>query len=334
MSAADTSARRPARPRLLSVVVPCFNEEQNLPVLHQRLAAVLGAAAEDHEIILVDDGSGDGTLAVMRRLAAEDLHLKYISLSRNFGHEAASTAGLDAASGDAVVLIDADLQDPPELIPALVDRWREGYDVVYAVRRSREGEGALKRSTSHLFYKVINALSKPNIPVDAGDFRLMDRAAVDAFLRCRELSRFVRGLSAWVGFRQVGVPYDRDRRHLGRTKYNYLKLTLLALEAVSSFSVAPLRLALLVGVGGVALGAALGAYVAYMKLAHGVPPEGYTLMMLTILFVGSLNILLVGVVAEYVGKVFLETQRRPIYITRESNLPASDCRARRCPLLP
>jgi glycosyltransferase involved in cell wall biosynthesis len=333
VSAAELPSARPRKPGRLSIVVPCFNEEQNLPVLHHRLSAILSAAAEDHEIILVDDGSEDGTLAAMRRLAAADAHLKYISLSRNFGHEAASTAGLDAASGDVVVLIDADLQDPPELIIEMVERWRAGYDIVYAVRRSRRGEGALKRSTSHLFYKLINVLSKPKIPIDAGDFRLMDRAAVDAFLRCRELSRFVRGLSAWVGFRQIGIPYDRDRRHLGRTKYDYLKLTLLGLEAVSSFSIAPLRLALLIGLGGVLSGVALGAYVAYMKLAKGVPPQGYTLMMLTIIFVGSLNILLVGVVAEYVGKVFLETQRRPIYITRESNLAASEGRSRRCPLL-
>jgi dolichol-phosphate mannosyltransferase len=319
---------------VLSVVIPCFNEEHNLAVLHQRLSAVLTTAADDHEIILVDDGSEDGTLTAMRRLAAEDPHLKYISLSRNFGHEAASTAGLEAASGEVVVLIDADLQDPPELILEMVERWRAGYEIVYAVRRSRQGEGRLKRATSHLFYKLINALSKPKIPVDAGDFRLMDRVAVDAFLRCRELSRFVRGLTAWVGFRQIGIPYDRDRRHLGRTKYDYLKLTLLALEAVSSFSIAPLRMALLVGLGGVFSGTALGMYVAYMKLARGVPPQGYTLMMLTIIFVGSLNILLVGVVAEYVGKVFLETQRRPIYITRESNLPSSECRSRRCPLAP
>jgi glycosyltransferase involved in cell wall biosynthesis len=301
-------------PASLSVVVPCYNEASNLPALHRRLSAVLSAIPAPREILFVDDGSTDGTRSAIEALAAEDPSVKFLSFSRNFGHEAASTAGLDAAGGEAVVLIDADLQDPPELIPALLSKWAEGYDVVYAVRRSRDGESLLKRGTSHLFYRLVNVLSAQPLPVDTGDFRLVDRKALEAFRECREVNRFVRGLSTWVGFRQAGVPYDRERRLEGRTSYGYGKLLLLAIEAVSSFSVAPLRLALLLGAAGILLGGALAAAVLVQKLRYGVNPQGYTLLMLTVVFMGSLNLLLLGIVAEYLGKVFLETRRRPLYI--------------------
>lgn len=307
-------------PNLISVVSPCYNEEGNLRILHERLTEILAGSGCNYEILLVDDGSRDGTLGEMRRIAREDSKVKYLSLSRNFGHEAASSAGLDAASGGVVILIDADLQDPPEVILRLLEKWREGYDVVYAVRSSREGEGLLKKTTSHLFYRLINYLSKPPLPVDTGDFRLMDRKAVDALKTCRERSRFVRGLSSWVGFRQTGIPYKRERRFHGKTKYDYLKLTLLAIEAISSFSIAPLRMSLLFGCLGIAFAAALSSYILFVKIFFGISPQGYTLLILTILFMGSMNIFLLGVIAEYLGKVFVETQNRPLYIVGESNL--------------
>jgi len=260
-------------PASISVVVPCFNEEENLPLLYDRLTAVLPLISRNYEIILVNDGSRDGTLSVMERLSGKNPRVRFLSFSRNFGHEAASTAGLDAASGEVVVLIDADLQDPPELIQSMVARWSEGYDIVYAVRRTRDGEGALKRATSYAFYRLINSLSTPPLPVDTGDFRLVDRKALEAFRECREVRRFVRGLSTWVGFRQIGVEYDRDGRHRGRTKYNYVKLSLLAMEAISSFSIAPLRLALILGGVGILFGAGLSAAVLVQKVLFGVNPQ-------------------------------------------------------------
>jgi glycosyltransferase involved in cell wall biosynthesis len=303
----------------MSVVVPAFNEEENILPLYRRITTVVGSLCGDYEIILVDDGSTDGTLAAIKNLAGADPRVKYISFSRNFGHEAASTAGLDTAKGEITILIDADLQDPPELIPELMDKWSEGYDVVYAVRRSRDKESFLKKTTSHLFYKVINALSKPPLPVDTGDFRLIDRKALDALRRCREVSRFVRGLSTWVGFRQAGVPYDRQSRSGGETKYNYLRLTLLAIEAISSFSLAPLRLSLILGTIGFFFGAVMSIVVFFQKLLWDIPVSGYTFQMLTILLFGSINFFLLGIIAEYVGKVFLETQKRPLYIVRETS---------------
>lgn len=306
-------------PRSISIVVPVYNEQDNVAVLYGRLLSVLENLADDVEIIFVDDGSKDDSLPLISSLAQADPRVRFISFSRNFGHEAASTAGLRCASGEVTVLIDADLQDPPELIPELLAQWRQGFDVVYAVRKHRENESWVKRSTSLIFYRIINSLSNPRLPVDTGDFRLIDRKALDALKQCREISRFVRGLSTWVGFRQVGVPYDRESRHGGKTKYNYIKLTLLAMDAISSFSLAPLRLSLIVGMLGFLVGAILSIRLLLIKLIWDVPIPGYTFQTLSILFFGSLNFVLLGIVAVYLGKVFVEVQGRPLYIIRDQS---------------
>lgn len=231
----------------LSIVVPVFNEELNLGLLHERLGAVAGRAAEEYEIVFVNDGSRDGSLAVMRRLCEQDPHVRYISLSRNFGHQIASTAGLDHATGDAVVLIDADLQDPPEVIAEMVERWRGGAAVVYGRRIARLGESAFKKWTAHLFYRVLSRISDVSIPLDTGDFRLMDRRVVEVLRTCRENPRFLRGLVAWIGFKQEAVEYERAGRHAGKSNYTLGKMARLAWAGACSFSLVPLQLAMWCG---------------------------------------------------------------------------------------
>ena len=306
-------------PKSITVVVPCYNERDNISTLYDRLVPVLRSVSDRYEIIMINDGSTDGTLEEILGLISKDHNVKYVSFSRNFGHEAATTAGLNASCGDVTVIIDADLQDPPEVILKLTEKWREGNDIVYAVRSERKGESVLKRFTSRAFYRLINTLSKPQLPVDTGDFRLIDRKALNAFKKCEEVNRFVRGLTTWVGFKQIGVLYSRDRRHRGKTKYSYLRLSLLAMEAICSFSLAPLRLSLIFGGIGLAAAAVLTGVILLQKIIVGIPVQGYALMILSVLFMGSLNILLLGVVAEYIGKIFLETQRRPLYLVEEQS---------------
>src|SRR4051812_5972342 len=231
----------------LSVVIPLLNEEANLRELHARLTTVLSSLADAHQIVFVDDGSTDGSPAVLRELADADPRVTALRLSRNFGHESASTAGLDFVDGDAVVLMDADLQDPPEVIAEMVARWRDGFEIVYAQRRQREGESAFKRSTSWVFYRMLNLISDVPIPMDTGDFRLVDARVVAALRQCRERDRFVRGLVAWTGFRAAAIEYDRPARKAGRTKYNPIKLLILSLDAAVGFSTKPLRLASALG---------------------------------------------------------------------------------------
>ncbi|MBI5058159.1 glycosyltransferase family 2 protein [candidate division KSB1 bacterium] len=306
-------------PESVSVVVPCYNESGNIQSLCERTLAILKTITDKYEIILVNDGSSDSTLDTMILMSESEKNIEFISFSRNFGHEAASTAGLEASTGEVTVLIDADLQDPPELIRDMIEKWKEGNDIVYAVRKSREGESIYKKLTSHAFYKVINSLSKPPLPVDTGDYRLIDRKALDAFKKCREVCRFVRGLSTWVGFKQTGILYDREKRHKGKSKYNYIKLSVLAIEAISSFSLAPLRFSLILGGIGIVFALLLAIVIILQKLFIGNPVQGYVLLMLTVLFMGSMNILLLGFVAEYVGKIFLETQKRPLYIVEKTS---------------
>lgn len=303
----------------LSAVVPVYNEEACLEALHQRLSAVLAKLTPHYEILFVNDGSTDRSPEILRDLHARDpAHVRVLFLSRNFGHEAASTAGLRHARGRGVVLIDADLQDPPEVIPELVARWREGYDLVYAQRASRARETWLKRATSALFYRVMRRLANLDLPRDTGDFRLMDRKVVDAFNDCPERNRFVRGLVCWVGFRQTGIKFHRDPRYGGTTKYNYFKLTRLAVDSIVAFSVVPLRLATLVG-------AVIGAGSFFMFLLvllerlRGTGPErGYALLGTGILLLGSVQIFLLGIIGEYIGRIYQETQRRPLYLILES----------------
>jgi dolichol-phosphate mannosyltransferase len=303
----------------LSVVVPVFNEQPNLEELHRRLSAVVGplvdqGEVDEYELVFIDDGSRDRTAAILEELAQADPAVHYISFSRNFGHEIASTAGLDHADGDAVILMDGDLQDPPELIPDLLSRWREGYDVVYAVRKKRQRETWFKRLSAAAFYRLMRKVAAIELPVDTGDFRLMDKKVVAAFREFHERHRLVRGLVAWMGFRQTGVLYDRPGRYAGETKYNVIKLIGLAIDAVSAFSTLPLRLASLVGFMTVFF-AAIGAMVIVcQKLFFALDIQGYAFTNVAMLFLGGVQLLILGILGEYLGKVYRETQRRPLYL--------------------
>lgn len=304
---------------LLSVVVPCYNEVDVLWETHSRLVGVLGRLTDlDFEIIYVDDGSHDGTADVMRDIQAIDPRVRTIRFSRNFGHQTAVTAGLEHAKGDAVVLIDADLQDPPEVIAEMVARWREGYHVAYGVRTDREGETKFKLATAKLFYRLLNRLSETEIPLDTGDFRLMDRTVVDALRAMPERDRFVRGMVAWAGFDQIAVPYRRAPRFAGHSKYPLLKMVRFALDGVTSFSRAPLRAATWLGfiVSAVALTAIV--YALAMRLFTDDWVTGWTALFIAVLFVGGAQLLSLGIIGEYVGRIYGEAKRRPLYIVQEA----------------
>ena len=339
----------------VSVVIPLLNEEGNLRELHRRLVELFRRLDSAYEILFVDDGSTDGSPQVLRELAAADGKVVVLRLSRNFGHEAATTAGMDAATGDAVVLMDADLQDPPEVIEQMVRAWQgtaagdggaggngagggacaggvaitdvtpgaptsstRGADIVYTVRRHREGESTFKRSTSWLFYRLLRVVSDVDIPMDSGDFRLMDRKVVDALKQCREQDRFVRGLVAWTGFRCASVIYDRPPRHSGRTKYNPLKLLLLSIDAAIGFSIKPLRVATGVGFVVTLLSLALAGVVVVQKIVWGIPIQGYALLASGMFFLGGVQMLMLGVMGEYLGRVYRQAQGRPLYLVAET----------------
>jgi glycosyltransferase involved in cell wall biosynthesis len=311
-----------ARDRL-SIVVPAYNEAEVLPVFHDRLNKVLADLGMATEIVYVNDGSRDQTLATLRRLHERDSRVAVVHLSRNFGKEIALTAGLDHADGDAVVIIDADLQDPPELIPDLVAGWREGYDVVYAQRLSRRGESLGKRATARLFYRLIQRLSgRVAIPADTGDFRLLSRRAVDALGRLRERHRFMKGLFAWIGFPQKAVHYHRDPRHAGVSKWNYWQLWNFSLEGITSFTIGPLKVATYVGLGTALFAFAYGVWIILDTLIHGNPVAGYPSLMVAILFLGGLQLMTTGIVGEYLGRIFNEAKGRPLYIVQDY-LPAT-----------
>jgi dolichol-phosphate mannosyltransferase len=301
----------------LSVVIPLLNEEGNLRELHARLTAVLEGLATSHQVIFVDDGSTDSSPQVLRELAAADTRVTALRLSRNFGHEAASTAGLDFAEGDAVVLMDADLQDPPEVIAEMAARWREGFEIVYARRRQREGETLFKRATSWAFYRLLNVISDVPIPMDTGDFRLVDAKVIRALRECRERDRFVRGLVAWTGFRAAEVLYDRPARKAGRTKYNPIKLLILSLDAAVGFSTKPLRLASMLGFVVMIFSLVQTASIITQKLVWGIPIQGYALQTSGLFFLGGVQMLLLGIIGEYLGRVYRQTQGRPLYVVSE-----------------
>jgi glycosyltransferase involved in cell wall biosynthesis len=306
----------PSMPRL-TVVVPAYNEAAVLETFHERLSRVLDELPIDGDVLYVDDGSADGTWAVIESLASRDPRAGALKLSRNFGKEAAMTAGLDEADADAVVVIDADLQDPPELIPALVEQWRAGYDVVYATRSARAGETGFKRFTSAAFYRAMEKLSDTPVPRDTGDFRLLSRRALEALRQLRERQRFMKGLFAWIGYRQIAVHYQRDPRHAGRTKWNYWRLTQLAVEGITSFSTAPLRLATWTGLGASCLAFVYGLWVLTKALLYGDPVRGYPTLMLVILFLGGVQLLALGVIGEYLGRNYAESKQRPLYFVEE-----------------
>ncbi len=299
----------------LSIVVPCFNEEECLTALHERLsAAARKAAGDNYEIILVNDGSRDGSWTVMQRLADQDPRLIAVNLSRNHGHQLALTAGLDLSAGDTVLIIDADLQDPPELLPAMLETMRRDQaDVVYGVRRSRRGETAFKRATAHGFYRLLSNATDVDIPLDTGDFRLMSRRALDAFLSMREQARFIRGMVAWIGFKQVPILYDRDERFAGETKYPLRKMVRFALDALTGFSSAPLKLA---SHAGLALSAGSVVIVLYILAAwlSGRSIPGWTSLMLVVVVLGAVQMFVLALMGEYIGRLYNESKRRPLYI--------------------
>ncbi len=302
---------------MLSVVVPAYNEQEVLPELHNRLVAVLAKVCEHYEIIYVNDGSTDTTLQVMRNLQKSDHHVGYVNLSRNFGKEIAMTAGLDAARGDAIVVIDADLQDPPEIIPQFIEEWQNGYDVVYARRVSRAGETWFKKATARGFYRVIQRMGPVSIPEDVGDFRLLSRRSVDALKQVRERHRFMKGLFAWIGFPQKAIDYQRDARFAGITKWNYWKLWNFAIEGITSFSIAPLKVSTYVGLGVAVMAFLYALVVIYKTLVFGDPVQGYPSLMVVVLFLGAVQLVGIGLLGEYLGRIFVETKVRPLYLLDE-----------------
>jgi glycosyltransferase involved in cell wall biosynthesis len=305
--------RRPA----LSVVIPVYNEEQTLPELHKRLVAFFGgmtAIGSNYEVVFVEDGSRDRSREFLLELAEKDLRYRIVLFSRNFGHQMAITAGMDHAEGDAVVIMDADLQDPPEVVAEMYAKHRDGWDVVYGVRRRRLGETWFKRATAALFYRLMRVTTGVDIPADAGDFRLIGRPVVLTMRALRERHRFVRGLVAWVGFRQTAVLYDRDARFAGTTKYPFTKMLRFAIDGITSFSTFPLRLATWLGVlaGLVAVGTGIWAFVVTF-FAKGIVP-GWTTIMILVAFGASAQLLMMGVLGEYIGRIYEEIKRRPLYV--------------------
>ena len=305
-------------PTSLSVVIPCFDEEAVIRKTHGRLVAVLEAVPElDFELIYVDDGSRDTSLNILRELQCDDSRVRILALSRNFGHQIAITAGIQHASGDAVVVTDADLQDPPEVIPDMIERWRAGADIVYGVRVRRDGETAFKRWTANIFYRLLDRLADISIPLDAGDFRLMDRRVVDAFLSMPERDRFVRNMVAWTGFRQDPVSYRRAPRAAGESKYSLEKMLRLAADGLLSFSTTPLRLATCLGLltSGLAL---LGiVYTLAVRLFTEIWVPGWAMQSLVTLFLGGVQLVFIGVLGEYLGRIYGEVKRRPLYLVKE-----------------
>jgi glycosyltransferase involved in cell wall biosynthesis len=302
---------------MLSVVVPVFNEEETLRELHGRLSGAL-PPVEVWEVILVDDGSSDGSWPLMRELSAVDPRLRLVRLSRNFGHQAAITAGLEAARGDAVVVIDADLQDPPELIPELVSRWRDGYDVVYAVRAERIGENPVRLFAISLFYKLFRRISGGDIPANVGDFRLVSRRVVDALMAMPERARFLRGMTSWVGFKQTGVEYRRDPRYAGASKYPPRKLVRLALDGIVSFSTIPIKLVAWLGFTLVLFCLVVLSWTLYTRFFTHSAPQGWTSLLVVVLLLGGVQLLSLGIIGQYVARIFDEVKQRPLYLVTET----------------
>lgn len=301
----------------ISLVVPFYNEAQGIAGFEQGIRPALAALPDyDFEIVCVDDGSGDGTLAALQALAARDPRCVIVELSRNFGKEAALTAGIDHATGDAVIPMDADLQDPPELIPELVAQWREGAEVVLAHRMDRSSDTLLKRGVSALFYKVYNRLADIKLPENVGDFRLMDRAAVDALKRLPERQRFMKGLFAWVGFRTRSIEYRRRPRAAGQSRFTGLRLWNFALDGITGFSTLPLRIWSYIGAAGALVSFSYGAYILLRTLIQGVDVPGYASLLAATLFVGSLQLVSIGILGEYIGRIYMESKQRPTYILR------------------
>jgi polyisoprenyl-phosphate glycosyltransferase len=307
----------PPRPEY-SLVVPVYDEAETIPELVRRLGDLVGKLDGDAEVILVDDGSSDGSYELMRAAREADPRFKLIRLSRNFGHQVAVTAGLDVAAGNAVIVMDADLQDPPEVALELAARWRDGYEVVYAVREGREGDTAFKRATASLFYRVFRRISDVDVPLDVGDFRLVDRRALDAFRSMRESNRYVRGMFSWIGYRQVGVPFRREERYAGETKYPLRKMLKFASDGVVSFSAYPLRLALKLGFAVSALSFVLGVVFLLSKFIGFYSVPGLASIAVFVAFMGGIQLLLIGIMGEYVARIHDEVKGRPLYLVSDA----------------
>ena len=306
------------RKMLISVIVPCYNEEQVIVETNRQLVATLaGLEGLDFELVYVDDGSNDKTVDLLRSIQSTNKHVRVVRLSRNFGHQLAVSAGLEHATGDAVVIIDADLQDPPGVIPEMVARWRDGYHVVYGMRADRAGETAFKLWTAKLFYRFINRLSKVQLPLDVGDFRLLDRRVVDVLLSMPERDRFLRGMVSWVGFRQVAVMYRRAERHAGESKYPLFKMLQFAADGVISFSLTPLRLALWVGFLSIGMAFVGILYALIIRLYTNDWVRGWTSIFTAVLFIGGAQLVTLGIIGEYIGRIYAEVKRRPLYVVEE-----------------
>ncbi len=301
----------------ISIIVPCYNEEEGLELLFERLFKVLNHLNLSYEIVCIDDGSTDRTLEGLIDYHNDYPEIKVISLSRNFGKDIALTAGIENAQGKAIIPIDADLQDPPELIEQLVEKWREGYDVVYGKRRSRQGESWFKKITANAFYRIISRISSVPIPRDTGDFRLLDRRVVEAIKTMPERTRFMKGLFAWVGFKQTYILYDRPNRLQGTTKWNYWKLWNFALDGITSFSLVPLKVWSYLGVILSLLAFIYGSFLIIRTIILGIDVPGYASLMVTILFIGGVQLITLGILGEYLGRIYEETKQRPLYLIRE-----------------
>lgn len=306
--------------KTVTIIVPCYNEESNIDLLYDRLKKLTDSlSGYDFQILLVNDGSKDNTLSKMQELHETDKTVSYLSLSRNFGKENAMLAGLDYAEGDAVILMDADLQDPPELIPQMLAEWEKGYDDVYARRRSRAGETWLKKATAHWYYRILRKFADIDIPADVGDFRLLDRQAVDALCSLRERQRYTKGLFSWIGYNKKELLFDRDPRAAGNSKMNFFKLFGLAVDGITSFSVAPLRLASVLGLIISTVAFLYLLFVIIKTLLFGDPVAGYPSMISIILFMGGIQLIVLGIIGEYVGRIFNEAKGRPEYLVNEYN---------------
>ena len=297
-----------------SVVVPIYNEVEILPTLYQRLTKTMEGTGEPYEIIFINDGSTDNSGKLLLELQAQDTRVKLVSFSRNFGHQMAITAGLDYSSGNPVIVMDGDLQDPPEVIPQLIAQWRAGNDIVFAVRSARKGESAFKRITASLFYRTLQRLTTTQIPVDAGDFRLMSRAAVEALKPIRERNRFVRGLVGWIGFRHTSISYARDTRYAGVTKYPLTKMIRFALNGVFSFSFLPLQMATYFGLAASIASFAYLVYAVWLKLFTARVVQGWTSVIVAVLFMGGVQLVSLGIIGEYIGRIYEEVKQRPLYL--------------------
>jgi len=301
-----------------SIIAPIYNEVDNIPELQRRIREVMDSTGEPWELILVDDGSSDGSTERIRQIAAQDAHVRPVIFARNFGHQIAVTAGLDYARGAAMVIIDADLQDPPEVILDLIKKWKEGYEVVYAVRAEREGETWFKLITASLFYRLIYRITDVKIPLDTGDFRLLDRKIVDVMNQMREKHRFLRGMSSWIGFRQVGVEYKRAARKAGVTKYPFRKMIKFAQDGITGFSYFPLQIATYIGFVAAGIGVIAMPIVIVGRLAGSHAFEGQATTLIAVLFFGGVQLISLGILGEYIGRIYDEVKGRPLYIVREA----------------